>query len=362
MKKQGKKLAVIALSAVFALSLGGGAEQVFASETHFNDVADSSAYYYDAVCWAYDSGIISGYGDAFGPDDNVTRGQMITMIYRYYDDLAEEEGRDFGTDSTGDNSFSDVSTGAYYYTAVSWAVANGITSGTGDNQFSPERAITRGELVTFLYRANDKFGPLSTDYSSTTAFTDVADSSSYREAILWAAAKKIAAGYEDGRFGSSDSCTRAQAVTFLYRMSGEGSDSEDTAYYEKGTYVKCTYSADDDIENSAEYKKVQGACTYTGTKLTKRAGTIIGPSGKETYYNLNMSRVVELMRSSGYTDPYWVRSDGVKMFGYYVMVAANLSTRPRGTIYETSLGMAIVCDTGSAMEQNPTLTDIAVSW
>lgn len=90
-----------------------------------------------------------------------------------------------------------------------------------------------------------------------------------------------------------------------------------------------------------------------------------GPSGKETFYNLNMNTVVGYMRDLGFSEeeyPYWVREDGAKMLGDYIMVAADLNIRPRGTIIDTSLGKAIVCDTGSFVETNPEQVDIAVDW
>lgn len=99
--------------------------------------------------------------------------------------------------------------------------------------------------------------------------------------------------------------------------------------------------------------------------LTAFAGVYQGPSGKETYYNLDMSGVVSIMRSMGYSEdeyPYWVRDDGVKMFGQYVMIAAELSSRPKGTILETSLGTGIVVDTGGFASGNPTQLDIATTW
>jgi hypothetical protein len=104
------------------------------------------------------------------------------------------------------------------------------------------------------------------------------------------------------------------------------------------------------------------ASLWTGQKLTRSAGTVVGPSGKETYYNLNMSGVVSIMKASGYDYEYWERADGVKMYGDYIMVAANLSTRPRGTIIETSLGTAMVCDTGSFVYGNPNQIDVAADW
>jgi hypothetical protein len=105
--------------------------------------------------------------------------------------------------------------------------------------------------------------------------------------------------------------------------------------------------------------------TWTGEVLSRNNGVVFGPSGKETYYNLDMSGIVSSMRNIGYSEndyPYWVRSDGVKMLGQYVMIAADFNTRPRGTIIESSLGFAIVCDTGGFASSNPTQIDIAVTW
>ena len=99
--------------------------------------------------------------------------------------------------------------------------------------------------------------------------------------------------------------------------------------------------------------------SWDGSVLTRASGVNQGPSGKETYYNLNMSGVVDIMRNMGNTDQYWVRDDGVKMLGDYVMVAADLETHPRGSIVESSLGEAIVVDTGALEKEQ---LDIAVTW
>lgn len=101
---------------------------------------------------------------------------------------------------------------------------------------------------------------------------------------------------------------------------------------------------------------------WTGPVLTQRKGVNFGPTGRETYYNLPMGGVIKIMRSIGNTDNYWVREDGVKMLGEYIMVAANLNVFPRGTIVPTSLGMGIVCDTGDFAKNNPRQLDIAVAW
>ena len=136
----------------------------------------------------------------------------------------------------------------------------------------------------------------------------------------------------------------------------------DNGLNEDGSYrfVHCTVEGD--IENSEEYKAVQGAFDYNGPVLTRSRGTITGPSGKETYYNLNMSGCINIMSGRGFHEPYWVRSDGVKMYGYYVMCAAGLSIRPKGSIVESSNGLAIVVDTGGFASRNPSQLDIAVSW
>lgn len=118
-------------------------------------------------------------------------------------------------------------------------------------------------------------------------------------------------------------------------------------------------------EEAASYSGSSVSGPYS-SHLTKSAGVFNGPSGYETYYNLNMNGVVRIMRSLGYSEAdgwvYWVRDDGVKMFGNYVMVAADLSRRPKGTILESSLGTAIVVDTGSFVASNPNQLDIAVAW
>ena len=98
-------------------------------------------------------------------------------------------------------------------------------------------------------------------------------------------------------------------------------------------------------------------------KLNRTNGVFYGPNGKETYYNLNMSGVVARMHRLGYEGNYWVREDGVKMFGDYVMVAANLRKFSRGSIVDTSLGKGIVCDTGGFVYNGSGVVfDIAVSW
>ena len=112
-----------------------------------------------------------------------------------------------------------------------------------------------------------------------------------------------------------------------------------------------------DIETKPETKPEKKT-----TVLTPRKGVNQGPTGKETWYNMDMTGVLYLMNHLGYTYeeyPYWIREDGVKMFGDYVMAAADLSIFPKGTIVESSLGTAMIVDTG---DLEPYQLDIAVNW
>ena len=108
-----------------------------------------------------------------------------------------------------------------------------------------------------------------------------------------------------------------------------------------------------------------GRDNWRGRSISRSAGSVMGPSGKETYYNLNMSVCVRVMRRMGFSEaeyPYAVRADGVKTLGGLVMVAANLGIRPKGSLIETSVGTGIVVDTGGFAKRNKTQLDIAVNW
>lgn len=102
--------------------------------------------------------------------------------------------------------------------------------------------------------------------------------------------------------------------------------------------------------------------TWKGSVLNRYNGVNRGPSGKETYYNLNMNKIVDAMKRLGVNSEYWVRNDGVKMYGDYIMCAADLSVYPRGSIVETSLGTGIVCDTGVFVKSTGIALDIATAW
>ncbi|MBR2779509.1 MAG: leucine-rich repeat protein [Firmicutes bacterium] len=114
----------------------------------FRDVKAGS-YYYKAVLWAVENDITSGTGpDTFSPEESCTRGQVSAFLYRAAGLPAV----------SGKNPFRDVKAGSYYYKAVLWAVSKGITKGTSENSFSPDDRCTRGQIVTFLYRAEKQSG------------------------------------------------------------------------------------------------------------------------------------------------------------------------------------------------------------
>lgn len=101
-------------------------------------------------------------------------------------------------------------------------------------------------------------------------------------------------------------------------------------------------------------------------KLTKELWRYNWPSWPETWYNLDMTNIVKDMKNRGFTEAKWykyhLREDGVKMLGNYVMVAANLKTRPKWTILDTSLWKWIVCDTWGFVRTYPNWLDIATNW
>lgn len=167
----------------------------------FADV-DPDAYYYDAVEWGSENGIVRGYSESeFAPDDFCTRGQIVTFLYRHAG----------SPEVSGECEFADVYDGDYK-AAIIWAAENGIAQGYGDGTFGPDDTCTRAQAVTFLYR----YIGMQT-HSDSLGFSDIDAGDYYYDAIIWAAERGVAQGYGDGTFGPDDTCTRAQIVTFLYR-------------------------------------------------------------------------------------------------------------------------------------------------
>lgn len=174
-----------------------------ASENQFTDVP-SGAYYEDAVIWAVKKGITSGTSaTTFDPDGSCTRAQAVTFLWRA---AGSPEPKSAAMP------FTDVPAGSYFEKAVLWAVENGITKGTSDTTFSPDASCTRAQIVTFLWRANGSHA-----VSGNSAFSDVAADAYYAAAVAWAEKNGVTGGIGGGLFGSDNTCTRAQIVTFLHR-------------------------------------------------------------------------------------------------------------------------------------------------
>lgn len=169
----------------------------------FSDVA-GGAYYNEAVRWAVKYGIASGT-DAkhFSPDAACTRGQAVTFLWRAAGCPAP---------ALAENPFADVKPTDYCYDAVLWAVQTGVAKGTSASTFSPDAACTRGQIVTFLYRAAG-----SPSGYANSGYVDVPETSYCAAPVAWAVALRVTSGTSAITFSPDALCTRAQIVTFLYR-------------------------------------------------------------------------------------------------------------------------------------------------
>ena len=172
-----------------------------AVSTGFADVP-ANAFFADAVKWAVDKGVTNGLTDTmFGPYEPCTRGQIITFLWRAAGSPEPKTAV----------SFADVPAGSYYAKAVAWAIENGITNGMTETTFAPDATCTRGQGVTFLYRA------LKGSAGATSSFVDVPANAFYADAVGWAVSGKVTDGTSNTTFSPDDNCTRGQIVTFLYR-------------------------------------------------------------------------------------------------------------------------------------------------
>ena len=211
--KNGKELALTDKGdGKFTFIMPAGRVEVKAAFTEevkispFRDVP-TDAYYYEAVKWAQKKGITGGIGDGlFGPNQPCTRAQIVTFLWRAAGS-PEPEGTAAG--------MTDVAAGSYYEKAVAWAIENGITTGTADGLFAPDATCTRAQGMTFLFRAS------KASADGAPAFGDVAADAYYAEAVKWATDNGITNGTTSSTFSPGSGCTRAQIVTFLWRLYAE---------------------------------------------------------------------------------------------------------------------------------------------
>ena len=191
-----------------------GNDHTHDAEYPFTDVdtAGRHAPFADAIQWAANEGITTGYGDGiFAPDKNCSRAQVVTFLWRA---AGEPEPK------SAENPFVDVSAKQAdgkdnpYYTAILWAVGEGITNGVDSTHFAPDSNVTRAQFVTFLWRYENK--PAAKPGIALKDI-DTVTNADFKAAILWAAGEEITTGYSDGTFRPNAACTRAHVVTFIYR-------------------------------------------------------------------------------------------------------------------------------------------------
>ena len=217
-----KKLLAWTLVLVMCFSLLG--VTAAAAELPFTDVT-SSAYYYEPVAWAVDMGVTTGTSaTTFSPDNTCTRNQVVTFLWRA---MGEPEP------TSSENPFVDVKEADYFYKAVLWAVERKITNGVDATHFGPENSCTRAQVATFLWRTVGSVAPKSDECP----FTDVVKGEYYYDAVLWAVEMGVTTGTSATTFAPNDTCTRGQIVTFLYRALKDGIECEHA--YDHGCDQNC---------------------------------------------------------------------------------------------------------------------------
>ena len=175
----------------------------------FLDVNEGD-WFYDAVAYAYENGLMDGVGgNRFAPNSATTRAQLVTILYRM-------EGQPV---VSGDLPFTDVEAGTWYTNAVGWAAQNGIVNGVGDDTFAPGNDLTREQLVTILYRYAESKGYDVSASADLAGYPDGEEIQAYaREAMAWAVAENIIQGMEDDTLKPAGNASRAQIATILMRF------------------------------------------------------------------------------------------------------------------------------------------------
>ena len=180
-----------------------------APDLPFSDVTESD-WFYDAVTYAYENGLMDGVGAGlFAPNSETTRAQLVTILHR----LAGQPA------PSGDSGFSDVETGTWYTDAVAWAAQNGIVNGVSDTQFAPGDDITREQLAVILYRYATYQGYDVSQRADLSGFVDAGTISTYaQEALSWANAQGLVLGFEDDSLRPQGNASRAQIAAVLMRF------------------------------------------------------------------------------------------------------------------------------------------------
>ena len=170
-------------------------------------------WYYDAVAYAYENGLMTGTGDRlFAPSGTTTRAQLVTILHRL-------EGTPALPDTALDYPFSDVAADSWYGTAVYWARANGIVNGVSDTAFAPNQALTREQMAAILYRYTAWKEWDVSQQGNLFQFTDWQKVQTYaRTPLAWAVASGLIQGKENQRLDPGGPATRAEVATILQRF------------------------------------------------------------------------------------------------------------------------------------------------
>ena len=213
-----KKYFSKATAALLALSMAGTAASPVMAGTSYTDVA-ADAWYAQSVSYVTENGIMNGVtDDKFEPDTKLTRGMIVTILYRL-------EGE---PDVSAVQAFSDVAADAYYASAVAWASENDISDGTDDGNFSPDNNVTREQLAKILlgyynYKGDGPVGAwaISLDY------TDLSDVSDWAtDGIMFCTMNGLMQGKDDNRFDPKGETTRAEIAAVIERMVAADADTD----------------------------------------------------------------------------------------------------------------------------------------
>jgi len=177
------------------------------SEDTFADVK-KDAWYYDFVKYVYENSIMQGTENGFEPDNPMTRAQFITSVFRLKNQKVTKRN----------NPFSDVEDNSWYTDAVLWGYENGYISGMGNNTFAPDKAITREQIISILYRLSGH--PKITDEDTYILNFDDAENISEwaKDAMIWAINSKIINGISSKILAPDSIATRAQLAAILMRF------------------------------------------------------------------------------------------------------------------------------------------------
>lgn len=288
--KRAKRILSLLLSLCLVLGMIPGTAFAADGNLPFTDV-DTTDWYYGAVQYAYENGMMSGTSTtAFSPDGTTTRGMIVTILHRM-----EDTPTAVGTD------FTDVPAGQWYSNAVSWASANEIVGGYGNGKFGPGDPITREQMATILNRYSTHMGYDTVETGSIADFSDAAQVSSYAvDSMGWAVANGLISGTSNHTLAPKGNATRAEAAMILMRFCENIAEKANST---PETPVDKTYTVTFDLN--------YGSDTQYDVKTVKEGETVSKPS--------NPSR-------SGYSFSGWyTEKSGGKQFDFKTGITKDLT-------------------------------------